>query len=184
MLYVLPILLTFIASAIAVQPAYSGDITSGSMIIENPWSRATPKGAKVGAGYLNILNIGNVADRLVSAQSDISARVEIHTMKIDGGVMKMRKLSDGLVIAPKSEVALKPGGYHLMFMGLKEPLKENQDFNVILTFKNAGQIDILFKTGRIGGSSPYPKEEAPSHTGSASGSQSGTSSLESPIGDP
>ena len=164
---ILVLLSTVVLLFAAMPPAGAGDIISGEMIIENPWARATPKSAKVGAGYLKMLNIGDNADRLVSAKSDISARVEIHTMKIEGGVMKMRKLADGLAIAPKSEVVLKPGGYHLMFIDLKAPLEEGEDFNVTLEFEKSGDIDVLFKTSGIGGNSPYPNEDP--HAGSGHG---------------
>jgi len=164
-----------IATSTAVKQANAGDISFGTLIIENPWSRATPKSARVGAGYLNILNIGDTEDRLISAQSDISERVQIHTMNIEDGVMKMREIDDGLAIGPKSEVILKPGGYHLMFISLKAPLKEGEDFDVVLNFKNAGKISVLFKTGRIGGISPYPQKPS-LHSGSASGSSSGSHS--------
>ncbi len=158
---------------LGLNPALAGDISAGNLIIENPWSRATPKGAKVGAGYLGLINIGTNDDRLVSATSDVSERVEIHTMTMEAGVMKMRRLPDGLPVKARSTVTLKPGGYHLMFIDLKAPLEKDQDFNVTLTFEKTGDIDVLFKTTGIGGQSPYPKDDAAG--GSASGSASGHS---------
>jgi len=169
-------MLAVVAMALsAVLPATAGDTSFGTMIVENPWSRATPKGAKVGAGYMKILNIGDTEDRLIAAESKISERVEIHTMSIDGGIMKMRRLTEGLAIAPKSEAMLKPGGLHLMFVGLKSPLKEGEDFGVTLKFEKAGEVDILFKTSGIGGQSPYPSEDP--HAGSASGGSNSGGSL-------
>ena len=152
-------------------PATAGDIAVKNMIIEKPWARATPKGAKVGAGYLSLINIAAAAARLVSVTSDVSDRVEIHTMTITDGVMRMRKLSDGLEIRARSTVDLKPGGFHLMFVGLKQPLQKEQSFNVTMTFEKAGKVDVLFRTTGIGGASPYPGDsgEAAAHKGSASG---------------
>ena len=151
--------------------AIAGDIAVGSLIVENPWSRATPGGAKVGAGYLSLINIGAEPDRLISAKTDVSERVEFHSLKIDGGIMKMRKLVDGVVLKPRSVVSFKPGGYHLMLIGLKKPLMKDQDFNVTLRFEKAGDIDVLFLTTGIGGKSPYPANDTAS--GSASGSAGG-----------
>ncbi len=163
-----------LASLSTIRPAISGDISVGSLIVENPWARATPKGAKVGAGYLSIFNIGKIDDRLVSATSDVSDRVEIHSMTMTNGIMKMRRLPDGLAIKSKKLIDLKPGGYHLMFVGLKAPLKKEQSFNVTLNFEKTGEIEVLFLTTGIGGKSPYPSEEETSgscsgHTGSQSG---------------
>ena len=174
MLRLFAILILTSLTALAVsRPAISGDITVGSLIVENPWARATPRGAKVGAGYLSIFNIGKVDDRLISATTDISKRVEIHSVSITNGIMKMRKLADGIEIKSKNLVDFKPGGYHLMFIDLNEPLKKEQSFNVTLKFEKTGEIDVLFLTTGIGGKSPYPSEEETN--GSNSGSQSGRS---------
>ena len=165
--------LTAMTALAVTRPAIAVDITVGSLIVENPWARATPKGAKVGAGYLSIFNIGKVDDRLISATTDISKSVEIHSVSMTNGIMKMRKLSDGLAIKSKNLVDFKPGGYHLMFIDLKARLKKEQSFNVTLKFEKTGEIDVLFLTSGIGGKSPYPSEEETS--GSNSGSQSGQS---------
>ena len=165
--------LTAMTAVDVTRPALAGDITVGSLIVENPWARATPTGAKVGAGYLSIFNIGKVDDRLISATTDISESVEIHSVSITNGIMKMRKLSDGLAIKSKNIVDFKPGGYHLMFLDLKAPLKKEQSFYVTLKFEKTGAINVLFLTSGIGGKSPYTSEKETS--GSNSGSQSGQS---------
>ncbi len=159
-----------------MMPAAAGDIAVGSMIIEKPWARATPKGARVGAGYFGLINIGTADDRLVSATSQVSDRVEIHTVSMDGGVMKMRRLTDGLVVKARGTVTLQPGGHHLMLIGLKAPLQKDQDFNVKLTFEKAGDIDVLFKTTGIGGASPYPADDRVSGSASGTALGSGTQS--------
>ena len=165
--------LTAMTALAVTRLAIAGDIKVGSLIVENPWARATPEGAKVGAGYLSIFNIGKVDNRLISATTDISKSVEIHSVSMTNGIMKMRKLSDGLAIKSKNLVDFKPGGYHLMFIDLKARLKKEQSFNVTLKFEKTGEIDVLFLTSGIGGKSPYPSEEETS--GSNSGSQSGQS---------
>lgn len=155
--------------------AIAGDIAVKNMIIEKPWARATPKGAKVGAGYLSLINIEATADRLVSASSSVSDRVEIHSMTLSDGIMRMRKLTTGIQIRGRTTVDLKPGGFHLMFVGLKQPLKKAQSFNVTLTFEKAGKVDVLFRTAGIGGQSPYADaaDDSAAHKGSASGRSTG-----------
>lgn len=126
----------------------------GALEIGHPWSRATPAGAKVAAGYLTIKNNGAEADRLVSVQSDIAEKAEIHEMAVDAkGVMTMRKLADGVEIPAGGEVALKPGSYHIMFMGLKSPAKEGEKFAGTLTFEKAGTVKVEFAVDAMSGQS-------------------------------
>jgi len=97
--------------------------SSGSIVVENPFSRATPPSAKVGAGYMTITNKGNVADRLVSVSSPAAGKVEIHEMTMENGVAKMREISGGLAIGAGKSLSLAPGGYHLMMTNLKKSFK-------------------------------------------------------------
>ncbi len=137
-----------IASAFATTAAFA---QSTSIQIEQPFSRATPGGAKVGGGYLTIVNKGSAADKLVAASSPASERVEIHEMKMEGGVMKMQEVAGGLAVDAGKSVALAPGGYHLMLMGLKAPLKEGDKVPVTLTFEKAGKVDATLDVRGIGG---------------------------------
>ena len=135
---------------IGVVHAYSSE----TIVVENPFSRATPGGAKIGVGYMTITNKGTTADRLVSASSPSAAAVEIHEMKMDDGVMRMRELAAGLPIEAGKSALLAPGGYHLMLMGLKAPLKEGEKVPVTLTFEKAGKVDIALDVMGIGAQSP------------------------------
>ncbi len=99
---------------------------AGSLQIENPWARATPGGAKIGGGYLTVKNDGGTADKLIGGSSPIAQKVEVHEMKSENGVMKMRALPGGVQIDPGQTVTLKPGGFHLMFVGLNKPLKQGE----------------------------------------------------------
>ncbi|WP_378946819.1 copper chaperone PCu(A)C [Mesorhizobium sp. ANAO-SY3R2] len=127
---------------------------AGELEIGHPWSRATPAGAKVAAGYLTIKNNGSKADRLVSVQSDISDKAEIHEMGVDAnGVMKMRQVTGGVEIPAGGEVALKPGSYHIMFMGLKAPKNEGETFAGTLTFEKAGTVTVEFAVDAMSGQS-------------------------------
>ncbi len=113
----------------------------GDLKIGHPYARATAPGQPAGGGYLSIENAGKSADKLVSAQADVSARVELHEMKMDGDVMRMRELSAVEVPAGKL-VELKPGGLHIMFIGLKAPLKQGDKFPVKLKFEKAGEVTV------------------------------------------
>jgi copper(I)-binding protein len=113
--------------------------------VENPWSRATAPGQVVGGGFMTIVNTGNTADRLVSVTSAAAAEVQIHHTSMDGGVMRMRQLTDGLEIPAASRVELKPRGLHLMFMQLRAPLDVGSSFPVQLQFEKAGTLTAQFK---------------------------------------
>ena len=137
-------------SAGAAQPA-----KRGAVVIEQAWTRATAPNAPVAGGFVTIRNNGNRADRLVSATSPDADRVEIHQMSMDGGVMRMRKLSDGLPIGAKAVVTLKPGGHHLMFIGPKRRLVEGDTVTATLRFEHAGEREVRFEVRAIGSSAPH-----------------------------
>jgi copper(I)-binding protein len=131
-------------------PAQAADVMVGKLKISTPWARATPKAAPVGGGYLTITNMGSEADRLIGGATAIARSVEVHEMKIDNGIMKMRMLANGLVIKPGQTITLAPGGYHVMFMGLKQQLKQGEHFKATLTFAKAGKVDVDFAIEGIG----------------------------------
>ena len=138
----------------AVQPAFAHEYKIGSIEIEHPWARATPPGAAVGGGYVEITNDGDTADRLVSATAEIAGRVEIHEMKVEDGVMKMAPLPDGLPVPAHESVKLAPGGYHIMFMDLKGPLVKGAKVAGTLTFEKAGTVKVEYAVEAIGAKSP------------------------------
>ena len=92
----------------------------------------------------------HAADRFVGAKSDATDHVEIHEMSMSDGVMKMRPLPDGLEIKPGETVELKSGGYHLMFMDLKQPLKQGDTFKATLQFEKAGSLEVNFNVNALG----------------------------------
>jgi copper(I)-binding protein len=122
----------------------------GQIEIGHPYSRAMLPVAKVGGGYLEIINDGP-ADRLVRITSERARSVEVHEMKMNGAVMEMRELDRGLVVPAKSTVELKPGGYHLMFMDVAQPFKEGEMVKATLVFENAGSVDVEFAVGPVAG---------------------------------
>jgi copper(I)-binding protein len=149
----------------AAVPVGAHDYTLGDLKIGHPWSRATPPSARVGAGYLSIANGGRAPDRLVSATSPAAGRVEIHEMKMDAGVMRMRELAQGLGVPAGETVALRPGGYHLMLMDLRAPLREGVPVPVTLVFERAGRIEVELKieapTARQSGHGEHGAGHAP-----------------------
>ena len=142
-----------LALALSAAPALAQEIKAGDLTIEKPWARATPKGAEVGVGYLVIRNDGAAPDRLTGGSADF-ATVEIHEMAMEGGVMKMRELKDGLVIPAHGTVKLVPSGYHVMFTGLKSPLVKGQSVKATLTFEHAGAIAVDFAVEGVGAAGP------------------------------
>ena len=133
--------------------ATAEDYKVGNLQISQPWSRATPKGAAVAGGYLKITNTGTTPDRLLGGSTDIAKGLEVHEMSMDGGVMKMRQLKDGLTIAPGVTVELKPGSYHIMLVNLTRPLAKGERIKASLNFEKAGKADVEFAVEAIGASS-------------------------------
>jgi len=118
------------------------DYKLGTLEIGHPWARATPPTAPAGGGYLTVTNKGTTEDRLISVKSPAAGAVQVHEMKMEGNIMRMREVEGGLAIPPGATVALAPGGLHLMMMGLKEPLKQGERVPVTLVFEKAGSINV------------------------------------------
>jgi copper(I)-binding protein len=133
------------AAILVVTPAFAhnGVTHLGAINISLPFTRATLPNAPVGGGFLTIENEGPEADRLISASSPAAAEVQIHEMAMEGDVMKMRQLADGLELPAGQTVVLAPGGFHLMFMGLKQAFVEGETVAVTLTFEKAGSVEVL-----------------------------------------
>lgn len=126
----------------------------GNLVIEAPWTRATPSGAKVAGGYMTITNTGSSPDRLVGGSFPLAGRFEVHEMAVANGVMTMRELSQGLEIGPGQKVELKPGGLHVMFMDLKSQLREGQPVKGTLVFEKAGTVEVEYRVAPIGARAP------------------------------
>lgn len=139
--------------ALAALSAVAHSYKLGEIDIGHPYARPTREGQTVGAGYLKLANKGPV-DRLVSATSPAAGSVEIHSMSMEGDVMKMRQV-DAIELATGQTVELKPGGYHLMLMGLKAPLKVGEKFPLTLKFEKSGEVVVTVNVEE-----PKPKSEA------------------------
>ncbi|MBV9530345.1 MAG: copper chaperone PCu(A)C [Bradyrhizobium sp.] len=148
------VLLALALAYVGSSVAFAGEISVGDLVVTQAWSRATPKGAKIGGGYLTIENKGSTTDRLIGGSADVAAKVEIHEMTMSNGVMKMRPLENGLVIEPGKTVKLAPGGYHLMLMDLKSPLKQGDKLPITLEFEKAGKVTVSFDVEGVGAQGP------------------------------
>lgn len=142
------------ATTASAEPAGPPVVKAGSLTIEQPWTRATPGGAKVAGGYLRVTNAGPSPDRLLAASIPLAGRGEIHEMSNEGGVMKMRPVEGGLEIKPGQSVELKPGGYHVMFLDLTAGLREGEAVRGTLTFEKAGTVEVTFAVSGIGARAP------------------------------
>ncbi|WP_299480071.1 copper chaperone PCu(A)C [uncultured Roseibium sp.] len=133
--------------------SFAADYKAGDLTLSKTWTRATPPKAKAGGGFVEIVNSGSEADRLVAASSDVAAKVEIHEMSVTDGVMKMRELEDGIEIPAGETVTLQPGGLHIMFMGLNKSFEEGATVPVVLTFEKAGDVAIDLDVAKMGAKS-------------------------------
>lgn len=142
--FALPLAAAIALSAISIFTAFaeSAAVKIGDLEITSAWTRATLPGQPAGGGYLTIENNGPEADRLVSATSPLTPMTQIHEMKMEGDVMKMGELTGGIEIPAGSKVELAPGGLHIMFLGLKEGIKEGDAIKLTLKFEKAGEVEI------------------------------------------
>jgi len=130
-----------------------GIIKAGRLTISAAWTRATPAGSKVAGGFVTITNTGKTADVLIGGSFAHAARVEIYQMSVVDDVMRMRELPNGLEIKPGATIVLKPGSYHLMFMGLKQQIKAGEVIRGTLVFKSGGEVPVSFTTAAMGSKS-------------------------------
>ncbi|WP_375450162.1 copper chaperone PCu(A)C [uncultured Devosia sp.] len=114
----------------------------GTLELRGGFTRATLPNAPVGGGFVTITNNGATPDRLVSVSTPAAEVGQLHDMTMDGDVMKMRAMTEGVVIPPGQTVTLAPGGLHMMFMGLKGAFVEGQSVAVTLTFERAGTVTL------------------------------------------
>jgi len=148
---VLAAALAIAAPAFGPAPARAHDYRAGDLAIAHPWARATT--ADVGAGYLGITNGGSQPDRLLGATSPVARVVELHTMSMTAGVMRMRPVAE-IVIAPGATLQLRPGGLHMMIVGLSRPLRRGERVPVTLRFERAGSVAVELAVEAPGAQAP------------------------------
>ena len=138
---VLVVLLTFNTSHLLKADNYA----LGELEISNVWARTTPGRSRTAAVYIErISNSGQEVDTLIGLESPIASKTSIHKTIIESGIAKMRPVK-ALEIAARRAVSLKPGGLHVMLVGLQQPLKEGFKFPIVLEFKTAGKIEVVVK---------------------------------------
>lgn len=138
----------------ASTPASGGSVMAGNIMIEAPWSRATPPGAPTGVAYLTITNHGAVPDMLVGGSTPAAAQLQIHQTSNTGGVMSMRPVANLPIPAGGSVRVAPDGAYHLMLAGLKAPLKQGMRVAATLNFARAGSVQVEFPVEAIGAQAP------------------------------
>jgi copper(I)-binding protein len=126
-------------------PAIGQEFKAGDLTIVRPTIRETAPGAPVAGGFMTIRNGGAEQDRLIGGSAGFSDSFEVHEMRMDGDVMKMRQMENGLEIPAGGEVELKHGGYHVMFMGLKERMVAGETRDARLVFEKAGEVVVTFE---------------------------------------
>jgi periplasmic copper chaperone A len=123
-------------------PTSAHDHRHGDLVIDHPWARATAPQQANGGAYLTITNEGTTPDRLLEAQSPVAGRVELHTHDVDSaGVMRMRQV-DAIDVPAGEATALRPGGLHVMLIGLADRLVQGEQFPLTLVFETAGPIEV------------------------------------------
>jgi hypothetical protein len=140
------------ALGLAALTAQAHSFKLGELDIGHPYARATAAGQSIGGGFLTLANHGP-DDRLLSASAPVAAKVELHSMRMEGDVMRMRQV-EAIALPAGQTVELKPGGYHLMFVGLKAPLKAGDKFPLKLRFEKAGEVEVTVNVDPAGAGTP------------------------------
>ena len=134
--------------AAAGAPAMAQEFKVGPLVVERPYARVSA--ARNGAAYVTIVNNGEQSDRLIRAASPRSTKVEMHTMTMDGDIMRMRQVTD-IEVPSKAKVAIRPGeGLHIMLIGLKGPLTEGERFPLSLEFERSGKLEVTVEVEKPG----------------------------------
>jgi copper(I)-binding protein len=150
--YIAACCVVLLSAGLAYSKAIAHDFKLGALTIDHPWARASAGPVHNGAAYLTVHNSG-AADSLVAVSGDVAERVELHTHLMEGDVMKMRRV-EAVEVPAHGMAALEPGGFHVMLIGLAQPLKEGQHFPLTLTFRDAGEVAVEVKVEAVGSMGP------------------------------
>jgi len=143
-----------VAGLLASSPAAPHGYNKGHLQVRHPWTRATPPGAEVAAGYLEIRNSSREPDRLIGASTPVGERVELHVMAHEKAIMKMREVKRFEVPARK-RLFLRPGGSHLMIVGLRKPFVKGQRIPLTLRFERGGDVHVELEVQAGGSTKPH-----------------------------
>jgi copper(I)-binding protein len=139
-------------------PAGAQAPVPGTIVVENPWARATPGAAKISAGYMTLINKGPLSDRLLGAASPLAEKVQFHKETEESGVSRMRQVQ-AVEIQPGGKVVFKPGELHMMILGLKRPLREGDSLPLTLQLEKAGNIDVSLTVEKVGATQPGSRSQ-------------------------
>lgn len=146
---------TFLAvAALATPPAAAHGYGKGELQVRHPWTRATPPGARVAAGYLELRNSGKEPDRVIGASTPAAERVELHVMSREGDIMKMREVK-GFEVPARQRLVLRPGGSHLMIVGPGKPFVKGERIPLTLRFERAGELNIELEVQPADSAKPH-----------------------------
>ncbi len=143
------LLLLLLLLLLSADQTHAQTAGQNTIIVERPWARATPAGARTGAVYVTLINNGSSNDSLLSAATPVADQVQFHSASEENGVSRMREMRT-VEVTPGARVAFSPGGLHIMVVGLKQPLKEGQSFPLTLNFEKAGKIDVMVPIAKVG----------------------------------
>jgi copper(I)-binding protein len=121
---------------------------TGAITVEQAWARPTSAGMPNGAAYLVVRNAGSSADRLVAATSEVAERAELHNHTIDAQGVAMMRPVEAIEVPAGGQAELKPGGFHLMLLGLHAPLAAGASFPLRLRFAEAGEVEVMVGVGK------------------------------------
>lgn len=138
-----------------------------NVAVLDAWARETPGGAKTGAAFLQV-TAKTDSDKLIDARSSVAEHVELHNHVHENGVMRMRRV-DAIEVPAGKTVTLEPGGYHLMLMNLKQPLKAGDTIDLTLVFEKAGQVEVTASVQPIGAKGPGGAESGHGHSQQSDG---------------
>lgn len=140
------------AGPLVALPATAQEVRAGDLVVTQGWSRAAGQGGQ-GAGFMTIANRGSAPDKLLSASSPAAPKLELHTHVRDGDVMRMREVPSIEIPAGRT-VTLQPGGLHVMFFGLTQPLAQGTTVPVTLRFERAGEVVVSLAIQAAGARGP------------------------------
>jgi len=148
----------FAMATLLAATAAAHDFKAANLRVDHPWARATTNIAKTGAAYLSVLNDGAEVDRLLAVATPIADRASLHATIMDDGIMKMRPVK-AIEVHPGEPAVLKPGGVHIMLMGLRQPLKEGATFPLTVSFEKAGPVEVQVLVRKAGSMEHGPDTE-------------------------
>ena len=145
--------ITALFAPLFASSAQAHSYRAGALIIDHPWAPATQTGSPVGTAYMTITNAAPVPTMLLGAQTPVADKVEIHSMSMDGGIMRMRPLPGGVVIPAKGHITFGPSSFHMMLLGMRQTLSEEQMVPMTLTFQGGltVNIDLYVEAAPTGG---------------------------------